>query len=93
MIPPVPQQVAMQVPPDTDEIPDRVPEGFFLQIVTEDLIEDAHAANLAVHVWTINDCEQMLELIALGVDGIMTDRPVLLAELLATPPEQRSCNE
>jgi len=43
-------------------------------------------------VWTINTCQEMLRMIDLGVDAIMTDRPLLLAELLDTPPAQRRCN-
>jgi glycerophosphoryl diester phosphodiesterase len=52
------------------------------EVVTEDFVTDAHANNLAVHVWTINDRETMEWLIDIGVDGIMTDRPTLLEELL-----------
>jgi glycerophosphoryl diester phosphodiesterase len=63
----------------------------FLEVVTEDFVADAHAANLAVHVWTINSCEDMLRMMALGVDAIMTDRPLLLQALLDTPPAERSC--
>ena len=37
-------------------------------------------------------CEEMLRMMALGVDAIMTDRPLLLEELLNTPPEERSCD-
>ena len=37
---------------------------------------------LAVQVFTINDCQAMLELIELEVDAIMTDRPLLLESLL-----------
>ncbi len=91
-MPPVPEHVAFQVPRDTSSI-SQLPDDFFLRIVTEDFIADTHAANLAVQVWTVNSCEGMLEMIALGVDAIMTDRPVLLEELLNTPPEQRSCGE
>ena len=61
------------------------------EVVTEDFVKDAHDANLAVQVWTINTCEEMLRMMALGVDAIMTDRPLLLENLLNTPPEQRSC--
>ncbi len=39
------------------------------------LVDAAHRAGLAVHVWTIDDAEEMAVLIALGVDGIMTDLP------------------
>jgi len=35
-----------------------------------------------VHYWTINDRETMKELIELGADGIITDRPDIMIELL-----------
>jgi glycerophosphoryl diester phosphodiesterase len=35
-----------------------------------------------VHVWTVDDEAEMRELLALGVDGIVTDRPDLLARVL-----------
>jgi glycerophosphoryl diester phosphodiesterase len=89
-IPEVPEHVAFQVPPDTSQIA-QIPDDFFLEVVTEDFVSDAHAANLAVQVWTINECQEMLDLIALGVDAIMTDRPVLLQELLDTPVAERRC--
>ena len=93
IIPPVPEHVAFQVPPDTSQInPAQLPPGFFLEVVTEDFIRDAHAADLAVQVWTINTCEDMLRMIALGVDAIMTDRPLLLESLLDTPAAERSCD-
>jgi len=94
IIPPVPEHVAFQVPPDTSQITGegQLPEGFFLEVVTEDFIADSHNANLAVQVWTINDCEDMLRLMELGVDAIMTDRPLLLQSLLETPPDQRRCD-
>lgn len=94
VIPPVPEHVAFQVPPDTSQITGegQLPEGFFLEVVTEDFIADSHNANLAVQVWTINECEDMLRMMAMGVDAIMTDRAVLLQWLLDTPPEERSCD-
>jgi glycerophosphoryl diester phosphodiesterase len=61
-------------------------------VVTPDFIADSHAANLAVQVWTINTCEEMLRMIELGVDAIMTDRPLLLEEILNTPPGERRCD-
>ncbi|MGH2807109.1 MAG: glycerophosphodiester phosphodiesterase [Actinomycetota bacterium] len=51
-------------------------------VVTPDFITDAHNSGYAVHVWTINDAETMRWLIAYGVDGIMTDRPTLLEEIV-----------
>lgn len=86
---PAPEHVALQVPPDTTQVAQL--DGFFLRIVTEDLIADAHEANLAIHVWTINECEEMLEMLELGVDAIMTDRPLLLEQVLDMPADQRSC--
>ena len=85
------EHVAFQVPPDTSQI-GQIPDDFILEVVTEDFVTDAHNANLAVQVWTINSCEEMLRMMALGVDAIMTDRPVLLQELLDTPADQRSCD-
>jgi len=90
IIPPVPEHIAFQVPPDTSQI-GQVPDDFFLEVVTPDFIADSHNANLAVQVWTINTCEEMLEMIELGVDAIMTDRPILLEDILNTPPGERSC--
>lgn len=93
VFPPVPEHISFQVPPDTSQIGPQIPDDFFLEVVTPDFVSDSHAANLAVQVWTINSCEDMLRMIDLGVDGIMTDKPVLLAEILATPPEQRQCDQ
>ena len=46
------------------------------------LIRQAHAHNLAVHYWTINDKDDMIKLIEIGADGILTDRPHKLAALI-----------
>ena len=91
VIPPVPEHVTWQVPPDTSQV-SQVPDDFFLEVVTPDFIADSHAANLAVQVWTINSCEEMLRMIDLGVDGIMTDQPLLLESILSTPPAERQCD-
>lgn len=92
-IPPVPEHVAFQVPPDTSQInPEQLPPGFFLEVVTADFIADAHAVDMAVQVWTVNSCQEMLRMMDLGVDAIMTDRPVLLEALLNTPRQDRRCD-
>jgi glycerophosphoryl diester phosphodiesterase len=44
-------------------------------IVTSEMVERAHAADLGVAAWTVNEAEQMRAAIAAGVDGVMTDRP------------------
>ncbi len=53
-----------------------------IEVVTPEFVEEAHANGLAVHVWTINDAEEMQWLIDIGVDGIMSDRPTLLEDVL-----------
>jgi glycerophosphoryl diester phosphodiesterase len=50
--------------------------------LTAELVAAAHRAGLEIHVWTVNDEEAMRRLLALGVDGIMTDYPDKLLALL-----------
>jgi glycerophosphoryl diester phosphodiesterase len=52
-------------------------------IVTRRFVEAAHGAGLRVHVWTIDSEQVMHDLLDLGVDGIMTDRPMLLRDVFA----------
>jgi glycerophosphoryl diester phosphodiesterase len=87
--PPVPRHIAAQVPMSTRSIQQL---DFDLDIVDQAFVDAAQAQNLAVQVWTINSCEQMLQLIDFGVDAIMTDRPLLLEEILNTPPAERRCD-
>jgi glycerophosphoryl diester phosphodiesterase len=49
-----------------------------INLVTPRSIAHAHKIGLKLHVWTVNDAETMRQLIALGVDGIMTDNCALL---------------
>ena len=90
-LPPVPAHIAAQIPPDANQIGDEIPGDDSLPIVTPELVAAAHAVDMPVQVWTINQCEDMLWLIDLGVDGIMTDRPLLLEWLLDQPRGERSC--
>lgn len=53
-----------------------------ITVVTHRFVEHAHAAGLLVHVWTVNEPAHMRELAALGVDGIVTDRPGLALDVL-----------
>jgi glycerophosphoryl diester phosphodiesterase len=63
---------AVQVPAASGRIP----------LVTPGFLRRAHDRGLAVHVWTVNDPVQMRHLLAMGVDGLVTDRPSVLADVL-----------
>ena len=55
--------------------------------VTRELVTEAHAHDLKVVAWTADSRAEMQKLIAAGVDGIITNYPDRLIELLrATPP-------
>lgn len=51
-------------------------------IVSRRFVEAAEKRGLQVHVWTIDDEDEMRRLIDLGVHGLMTDRPSLLKRVL-----------
>lgn len=53
-----------------------------LRIVTPRLIDAAHRHGVEVHVWTVNDPKDMRRLIAMGVDGLVTDRADVALDLL-----------
>lgn len=53
-----------------------------ITVMTPAFVKAAHERNLAVEPWTINDAETMKKLIDWGVDGIITDRPDILMEVL-----------
>jgi glycerophosphoryl diester phosphodiesterase len=62
---------ALQVPPAYAGI----------EIITEASVAAAHRLGLEVHAWTINDAADVERLLALGVDGIISDRPGLVAQI------------
>lgn len=53
-----------------------------LRVVDKRLIDAAHRRGMEVHVWTINDASQMNQLLDLGVDGLVTDQPGILRDVL-----------
>lgn len=51
-------------------------------LTDQKLIEGAHRRGMDIHYWTIDDKETMRKLIELGADGIITNRPDILLDLL-----------
>ena len=51
--------------------------------LTPALLKEAKDLGLTVLAWTVNDTPQMVRLMDMGVDGIVTDRPDLLREEMA----------
>jgi glycerophosphoryl diester phosphodiesterase len=61
----------------------QVPVGYGdLTLVDQRFVAVAHEQGLAVHVWTIEEEQEMERLCGLGVDGIITDRPSALTGVL-----------
>ena len=57
-------------------------ESLGITIMTERFIRESHAKNIRVETWTVNDPELMKQYIEWGVDGIITDRPDLMLDVL-----------
>ncbi len=64
------------------QIPTSYDVGIELNLDKSTYIDRAHRRNIAVQYWTINDADEMRELIELGCDCIMTDDPILLKSVL-----------
>ncbi len=52
------------------------------RLASRELIAEVHDEDLHVFAWTVNDEAEMRRLLSLGVDGIITDKPGLLAKIL-----------
>jgi glycerophosphoryl diester phosphodiesterase len=74
--PPPPGPMALQVPPDFGGRP----------LVTREFVAHAHRHGLVVHVWTIDEPAAMRALLALGVDGIVSDFPARLRAVISERP-------
>jgi glycerophosphoryl diester phosphodiesterase len=66
---------------DAYQIPERAGP---LRVAGHRFVEAAHAADKQVHVWTVDDPGDMHRLLDLGIDGIVTDRPDVLDQVLGS---------
>lgn len=57
-----------------------------LRVLSPRFVRGAHGRGLEVHAWTINTTADMQRFLDMGVDGLITDRPDLLLELLERNP-------
>lgn len=60
----------------------QINEAGYTAFTTRDMVEQAHALNMKVIPWTINDTATMAHLISIGVDGIITDYPDRLRDVM-----------
>lgn len=60
-----------------------------IRFVNRFLVSWAHSAGLVVHVWTLNDRNAIERALDKGVDGVMTDEPLLLKEVLLARDQWR----
>ena len=60
---------------------------WFIPVTDRRFVEECHRLNLQVHVWTIDDPAEIARLLDLGADGIMTNRPTVLKDVLVARNE------
>lgn len=71
--PPPPEPMALQIPTHFGTSP----------LVTPELLSFAHAHDVQVHVWTVNEPAEISRLLDLGVDAVMSDFPARVVEAIA----------
>jgi glycerophosphoryl diester phosphodiesterase len=79
----IPEYESIQPPYDPEQ-------SMNIPIMTKRFIREAHAKNIAVEPWTVNDPDLMKQYIEWDVDGIITDRPDLMIEVLREMGEWES---
>ena len=60
----------------------QLPFDYKLVPIDSRLVSSIHASGAQIHTWTVNDAPDMHRLLDLGVDGIVTDRPDILNDVL-----------
>lgn len=81
-LPLVPDHGPVPLPPEVDSL--QVPQRFTgIPVVTAEFVERAHHCGLLVHVWTVDDADEMAALFGIGVDAVVTDDVDTGLEVLA----------
>ena len=52
------------------------------KLAKPDVVEKAHSIGVGVNVWTVDKPSEMKKFIGMGVDGIITNKPDVLANIL-----------
>jgi glycerophosphoryl diester phosphodiesterase len=68
-----------RAPADALQVP---PEHQGWKLVSPEIVGAAHRFGAEVHVWTVNEISEMRVMLALGADGIITDYPARMLEIL-----------
>jgi len=74
------RMIGYQPPGDAIQIP---PEYGSFKLVTAESVAAAHQVGLEMHVWTVNLQSEMESMLSMGVDGIISDYPQRLLEVVA----------
>ncbi|MEH6550781.1 MAG: glycerophosphodiester phosphodiesterase [Pseudomonadales bacterium] len=72
-----PNAQVLQLPPSSGPI----------DVLSPRFIRQAHSDGFQVYAWTINETDEMKALMAMGIDGIITDYPSRLIELMGSARE------
>jgi glycerophosphoryl diester phosphodiesterase len=57
--------------------------------ITAEYVERVHQLGMAVNAWTVDDPAEQDAAVAAGVDGVITNRPDVLGEVLSVVPATR----
>ena len=53
-----------------------------IRVVTAGFVRRCHEAGIGVHVWTVNEPDEMRQLLELGVDGLISDYPAIARRIV-----------